>query len=105
MASAVAVPRVDSSASTFVVSWLPRSVSVLTALAKVGNPFDDLGVVRSESAVRFIMLQRAHVIAEIQLAQNGKVPVPIVKVWELCQGCFKASAPSQTLPCAAGPGR
>src|SRR5262249_16820849 len=43
-------------------SWLLLSVP---AVAKVGNPFDDLGVVRHELAVGFVMLQRARVIPEI----------------------------------------
>src|SRR5438046_4453015 len=32
------------------------------------------------------MLQRAGVIAEIQVAQNGKVPVRILEVSGLCEG-------------------
>ena len=56
-----------------------------SAIAKVGNPFGDLGVVRNDPAVRLVMLQRARGIPEIQVAQNGKVPVRIMKVGGLCQ--------------------
>src|SRR5262249_24784770 len=60
-------------------SLLPSSV------AEVGNPFRNLIVVRNELAVRFVMLERARGIPEIQVAQNPKVPVRVMKIGELCQ--------------------
>src|SRR6266849_2501819 len=56
------------------------------AVAKVGNPLDGLGVVRNDPAVRLVMLHRALVIPEIQVAQNRKIPVRILEVGGLCQG-------------------
>src|SRR5262245_15133058 len=58
-------------------SWLILSAS---ALAKVGNPLDDLTVIRCEPAVLFVLLQRARVISEVQIAHNAKVPV---RIWEI----------------------
>src|SRR5438067_5723754 len=70
-------------------SWLLLSGF---AVAKVGNPFLDVGVVRNESAVRLVMLQRARVIPEIQVAQNGKVLVRIMKIGKLCERRLITSA-------------
>src|SRR5216684_5202620 len=56
------------------------------AVAKIGNPLGDLGVVRNDPAVRLVMLHRARVIPEIQVAQNRKILVRILEVGGLCQG-------------------
>src|SRR5262249_13834989 len=70
-------------------SWLLLSAF---AVFKVGNPFLDLGVVRNESAVCLVMLQRARVIPDIQVAQDGKVLVRIMKISKLYQRCLITSA-------------
>src|SRR5205823_14216322 len=81
--SPVAVQKIS------VGSWLLLSAF---AIAKVGNPFLDVGVVRNESAVRLVMLQRAWVVPEIQVAQNGKVLVRIMKIGKLCERRLITSA-------------
>src|SRR4030095_11201341 len=55
------------------------------AVAKVGNPLHDLGVVRNDPAVRLVLLHLSRVIPETQVAQNRKVPVRILEVGGLCQ--------------------
>src|SRR6266566_5137691 len=56
------------------------------AVAKVGNPLGDLGVVRNDPTVRLVMLHRAFVIPEIHVAQNRKISVRMLEVGGLCQG-------------------
>src|SRR5690606_28103354 len=64
-------------------SWVLLSVS---PVAKVGDPPADHGVIRHEPAVRLVMLQRARGVAQVQVAENGEIPVRVVKVGELRQG-------------------
>src|SRR6185437_13761469 len=72
---------------------LPSSL-LLSArtFAKIGNPFDDVGVARNEPVVCLVMFQRARVVPEVQVAQNGKIPVRVVKVGKLCQCRFVTRA-------------
>jgi hypothetical protein len=68
------------------------------AVAKVGNPLDDLGVVRNDPAVRLVMLKRARGIPEIQVAEDREVPVREMKVRELGQRRLVAGARIGELP-------
>src|SRR5262249_15694825 len=61
-------------------------------VAKVSNPFGDVGVVRNQPAIRFVVLQSAFVIPKVQVAQNRKILVRIVKVGELRKGRLITSA-------------
>src|SRR5262249_29889156 len=60
--------------------------------AKVGKPFDDLGVFGNEPAVRVIVIERARFIADKQVAQNGEVPVRFTRIGGLGQRRFVTGA-------------
>src|SRR5262245_10157400 len=64
-----AAGRAEGSASSFLLSAL--------ALIEVGDPLGDLGVLGCEAAVRLVMLQRAVAIAEVEVAEDGEIPMRV----------------------------
>src|SRR5262245_16179320 len=79
-----AAGRAEGSASSFLLSAL--------ALIEVGDPLGDLGVLGCEAAVRLVMLQRAVAIAEVEVAEDGEIPMRVMKVGKRREGRFVAGA-------------
>src|SRR6185369_5701695 len=55
-------------------------------LAESGDPLADLGVVGHQPVVGLVVGEGASTVAQVEVAEDGQVPVRVVEVGELGQG-------------------